>query len=498
MKRAIALLLAGALLTGCSLTEENNEQIIPEPANEEASKTTENIEINNSNEDTSKDNESGNDSASQEQSEIPPKTGMTTTIRDIPDLTDFPTYDAFLKGNAKAHFADPSSYRIKDLEDMDLSADYTLQELIEAFENTSFALDGTNDAHVDARLMDCGKDGAKELAVDVAFTGSMYDDHVIEFILKDTGDGLTIGYFKENVFRNEEAVSLDGAVSPAGAASHDIWGGDYGYLDADLKWHYLYTEYYYLEISGYANSLESSGIKLDVSGDEWKEIQATQYAFEENPAERTWYTIYTLCNDKGDHKDLSIYDQGSFYKNAFDAAGIATYSPYEIKELMVKNILGGEKLPLTAEDVTVTYNGNTFGPNTGWKEIVDALGYPELYEESNYGFVSAEAGYRWALCYPEAMASDYGFEAVLVNDDMEREGPATYIDFYILNTTPTARGIQVGDSIVLLKEKYGEPDSIEPFYNIPDWCYVTYNAGNAKLKFAINKDNEVFSITIDW
>lgn len=50
-----------------------------------------------------------------------------------------------------------------------------------------------------------------------------------------------------------------------------------------------------------------------------------------------------------------------------------------------------EKIELSEQDFSFEYAGNTFSISGSWSDYVDALGYPDEYEQNNYGYVSTNS-----------------------------------------------------------------------------------------------------------
>ena len=152
---------------------------------------------------------------------------------------------------------------------------------------------------------------------------------------------------------------------------------------------------------------------------------------------------------------------------------------------------------ITIEDVSISYNGFVINSYTNYFELINYLGYPYDYEINNYGFISNENGYRWGLCYPSQNFVDYDIYIVCVSEDMIRESENTYIDFIYLNSVSTNRGINVGDTIEDVAEKYGKPTKIKEFSPNPDYNELVYENEYADLRFVFSRDDIVKYILID-
>ena len=145
-------------------------------------------------------------------------------------------------------------------------------------------------------------------------------------------------------------------------------------------------------------------------------------------------------------------------------------------------------------DFVVDYDGNVFDSTSKWDDYTKALGYPEKYEDNNFGFISNEEGYRWELRYPASSEMPYEFRVILVSPSMEREGADTYIDFIALDQAPTKRGIKAGDSLEALKGAYGKPGSIEPYEAANKLVSVIYSCDTGNLEFVLDDDTVKYII----
>ncbi|MBR6383461.1 MAG: hypothetical protein IKS56_05695 [Lachnospiraceae bacterium] len=149
---------------------------------------------------------------------------------------------------------------------------------------------------------------------------------------------------------------------------------------------------------------------------------------------------------------------------------------------------------MTDEDFTFKYGDNTFSISDKWSDFADALGYPDNFEENNYGYVTTDAaGFRWAMHYPSQSDSKYDFNVVMVSPSMDREGGDTYIESITLIQTETARGIKAGDSVSDLANAYGTPQYISLHDENDEWMDVVYNYGDEYMFFVI-ADNKVLYI----
>ena len=245
------------------------------------------------------------------------------------------TYYAFTVNEAKATFGDENTYRIIGKEEcFSTGVEYTLDEIVSGIQSSLISYDESQKAIISSWMIDCGEDGNREMMVEIELPGSPYDELAKNLIVKEVDGKLEIRYYKESSLRDEETVNLWGVVSPAGAASYDVWGGEYGILDSEMKWHFYYVMYYYLDMSAYSSRGNHNGLSFDYSASEWRNVQVEEYSFDEDRSNRTYYTVYYDTNDEGIVDDDSIYEDGSTFKKAFDDSGIDTCTPDEIKKLL--------------------------------------------------------------------------------------------------------------------------------------------------------------------
>ena len=150
---------------------------------------------------------------------------------------------------------------------------------------------------------------------------------------------------------------------------------------------------------------------------------------------------------------------------------------------------------LTPQDYTFEYNGNTFSIDDNWNDYVDKLGYPEHFEENNYGYINTnEDGYWWEMIYPDQSHSDYDFHVVFISPSLEREGEDTIFNNIALNNTPTFRGIKSGDSLASLASVYGRPDGFDDFGNDPGWMNIIYEDETGQIVFVTDREKIIYTI----
>ena len=147
---------------------------------------------------------------------------------------------------------------------------------------------------------------------------------------------------------------------------------------------------------------------------------------------------------------------------------------------------------LAKDDFSFQYNGNTFDNKSKWSDYVDALGYPDEYEQNNYGYISTtSSGYFWGMRYPTQSERNYDFYVVMASNS-GREGDDTRIDHITLINTPTFKGIKAGDSISDLAAVYGKPTSITFHDGNDEWRDVTYENEDGKIEFVVANNKVLF------
>ena len=230
----------------------------------------------------------------------------------------------------------------------------------------------------------------------------------------------------------------------------------------------------------YTDEVEGYDVKLHNDGNLCK------FTLSNNRVESGYYMEYIFNSDK----ELVYFRSG--YGAERDPIEITLFDTTSIEDAFSD----AEDIDLTKEDIIVSYNELDIGPETSYQEIIDAYSYPERFEDSNNGFISAEEGYRWELQYPNQFDYDFDVRIVCVSPSMDPEGPDTYIDFVYFGI-PTKKGVTERDSIYTLAQVYGAPDDIREAA-CPEYTDVVYELDGNELIFTILPDNTIVYMHIDF
>ncbi len=262
------------------------------------------------------------------------------------ETEDVSMYEAFISNAEKVYFDEESDVLPYHLQrKFDISEGYTLDELIETSLNAYYDNDESKgDPSIQNQYIDCGKDGVKELLVDIRYPGmedSEYeefdDKYVDHWVIKEIDNRLIVKYFGTDSLRSYTYINEYGYISILNTGAYlGVIPETFGYLDENANWVLYYRYYYYLDMSDFVREKGNLGLNLEYSSEEWKDMQVEEYLFDDEAgytdSDKTGFTIYVKTDDNGVVEDDSIYGDSSEYKEFFDDAGINTCPRSEVEK----------------------------------------------------------------------------------------------------------------------------------------------------------------------
>lgn len=357
-------------------------------------------------------------------------------------------------------------------------------------DSASLADNATTDTSVEMEDDDNESDDAgKEDSISI-------DYRVIAFYEEDM-DSIPVSIVKKDSFDDGVVYSYDidfdvdsveyGIDSERLHIGTFLFKEDEIYLITDTKDDHDEQDFYDYGVLVYSEedySDEISGYKINLHNDGY----LCRCSYYDTLVETNYFAEYVFNSDK-----VLTYFRTEYGAKA-EPIEITTNTYEDIENYLSK----ADESELTKEDVTITYNGFDIGPDTSYQEIINALSYPENFEDTNNGFISAQEGYRWQLAYPDALdfSSDYEVRIVCVSPSMEFEGSDTYMDFIYLGI-PTRRDISEYDSIYSLIDAYGAPDDIREG-SWSGYTDIVYEFEGHELTFTVAEDNTIVFIKIDF
>ena len=336
---------------------------------------------------------------------------------------------------------------------------------------------------------------------DEAMEDSIQVDYRVIYLYEEEVDSVPVSIVKTGAFDDGDVYSYDIVYDEDVIVDYHgdldrlhigtfLFKEDEIYLITDTRDNHKEQDFYDYGVLVYSEedySDERSGYKIKLHNDGYL-CRCSYYDTISESGGTGYYAEYVFDSDKV----LTYYRSG--YGAEAEPIEITTNTYEDIENLLSK----ANESELTKEDVTITYNGFDIGPDTSYQEIINALSYPENFEDTNNGFISAQEGYRWQLSYPDALdySSDYEVRIVCVSPSMEFEGSDTYMDFIYLGI-PTRRDISEYDSIYSLIDAYGAPDDIREG-SWSGYTDIVYEFEGHELTFTVAEDNTIVFIKIDF
>ena len=124
--------------------------------------------------------------------------------------------------------------------------------------------------------------------------------------------------------RREGNISEQGFVGEFGKGGANLAIYDYGFLDADARYHFFYKMHYFLTVNDF-----DFGDDVEIDMEEWKDTQLMVYILSEDmkDSEHIYYH-YTYTGSK------KYYENDNVFKNTLEEAGFKTYTEKEIKKIL--------------------------------------------------------------------------------------------------------------------------------------------------------------------
>lgn len=238
-------------------------------------------------------------------------------------------YTAFINGEVEVDVSNVyqlnTDFKISEIASKD---DYSLDELDELICDNIPYYDKSAKTDIDYEIIDCGEDGQNELLVKMSMNGASQNGYCTYLVIKNIDDNLQLKFVCTGDDKYPVFIDENGYLTEGGSAGACQYNSSYGYLDSDVRWTQLYEEYYFLDMITFSDYLNDKGFNVDLSGEEWAQLQAEVYFIDDEE-----YILYSKVDENGVW-DESIYDSNSEYKKYFESRGIKTYSKDEIEELV--------------------------------------------------------------------------------------------------------------------------------------------------------------------
>ena len=333
-------------------------------------------------------------------------------------------YEAFISNAEKAYFDEiVSDILPAELKrEFDLSKAYTVDEIIE----TSLSAykrydDSKGEPSVETSYIDCGIDGKEELLLEIRYPGmedSEYaesgDEYVDHWVIKEIDDKLFVKFFGGSRQGSYTVINQNGYVENITVGAYNgVLPESYGYLDKDADWVLYYRHYYYLDMGDYAREKALYGVELDLSSEDWNNMQVEEYIFDDEAevteVDQNGFITYFKIDDAGVVDDKSIYEDSSVYKKTFDNASIVV-CPYSDVEERLKERRA--EIGLTDEIM----QGGAGAEETALSESVSySVCKKEVKSEDDTDLFHGE--------YIQLLSADSSLESVItkINNDIEKD-----------------------------------------------------------------------------
>ncbi len=314
-KTCIVLGCIVCLISGCSNIQNAGREDIPESDISEESIDSVEIEEKSTNESDVSDSEITEES-----------------FENADDSEeDLGRYNYFVEGKEKASVDAENS----ECDDVDVSTvfnddKYSISDIAEELVSNMKSYERDDDSSTEYRLIDCGDDGNKELVVTEYFIDDYQSGAYIQYIVKDEDGSLVIPYFAESYDGSYTRIFDNGFVEKSGNEKQNVSGYSCGYLDANVKWHFYYKRYYYLDTEAYLSDIDFDiAEKMKEQSSKLEDLQVESFYFDEEGNGASSMTNYYLASGES---DKSIYEPDSEYKKMFDMCGAKTCTDEEIQK----------------------------------------------------------------------------------------------------------------------------------------------------------------------
>ena len=261
-------------------------------------------------------------------------------------------YESFLKNEITVHIGNGRSngYYIfgRDFGENDFAFTELVQALVEGVENSN------GGAKVDKKsvgikyaYIDCGNDGAEELLLEIRIP-TQVEESVEYFVIKDNNGPLETVYTDEGWSRSNIHINSMGYVYSDGSGGASSSSYAKGYIDAEGRWHHIYTATAStfksgedLSFKGDLHTVSSVGdneyvfLDFDFNNTDGDESDDT-FGYAEvgdagngNPTDgyKGYYSTELLVDD-------SLYEESSELNKFFTGEGLTTVSIPDIEKMI--------------------------------------------------------------------------------------------------------------------------------------------------------------------
>ncbi|WP_026650786.1 hypothetical protein [Butyrivibrio proteoclasticus] len=238
-------------------------------------------------------------------------------------------YADFVDGKAKVKYAGKADLYQELAEVLTVGESYTLQEICDALENAG---EYGTDPDLTFTVIDCGQDGAEELAVEIGLS-AMYH---LNMVIKEINGELVICYDEGSSDKHSVDINTDGTIEATQFSAANIHSYDYAFINADGEYvfYYGYTETYGIVDDSYDIYQGDTKISIPVDNLEKDNIAVLEYYYEQDYKTRDYFFSFYSFDLEDNWKVIPREENSediSTIMERFESAGYKTLTSEEVE-----------------------------------------------------------------------------------------------------------------------------------------------------------------------
>lgn len=203
-------------------------------------------------------------------------------------------YADFVDGKAKVKYAGKADLYQELAEVLTVGESYTLLEICDALENAG---EYGTDPDLTFTVIDCGQDGAEELAVEIGLS-AMYH---LNMVIKEINGELVICYDEGSSDRHFLDINTDGTIEATNSDANYIHTYEYAFINADGEYIFYYgCQESYGIMDSYDIYQGDSKTSIPADDLEKDNIAVLKYYYEQDNKNRDYFfSFYSFDTEDG-------------------------------------------------------------------------------------------------------------------------------------------------------------------------------------------------------